>query len=83
MEKFSNFENRAERGEEALEERLKEIAAELRESDIDVDDFCRIDMEAYEPLYGQQVKKDMYEIKQREKKWQKRRENSIWTWFKN
>lgn len=75
MEKFSNFENRAERGEEALEERLKEIAAELRESDIDVDDFCRIDMEAYEPLYGQQVKKDMYEIKQREKKWQKEKPN--------
>lgn len=73
MEKFSNFENRAERGEEALEERLKKIAAELRESDIDVDDFCRIDMEAYEPLYGRQAKKDMYEIKQREEKWQKER----------
>jgi len=66
-----NFENRAERGEEGLRKQLKEIAAELKESGIGVDDECRINMEAYrnEPKYANSVVKDKAEVADMEKTW--------------
>ncbi len=76
MEKFPNFENHAECGEKGLEERLKEIAAELTESGINTDDLCRVNMKAYESLYGSQVEKDIYNIRQREEKWQNQKQKS-------
>jgi len=73
-----NFENRAERGEEALKEHLKEIAVELKAEGIEVDDECRVNMDSYkaEPKYAGGIAKDKIDIAKMQTDWKKRKQQA-------